>query len=259
MADLPRIRVLVADDEPLARSLLQKWLAEAPGFEVVGIGASGRAAVDLVRQCAPDLMLLDIHMPGLDGFEVIEKIGRDEMPHVIFVTAYQEYAARAFEVHALDYLLKPLSRPRFREALQRAAERIRSDGGSGDRRRELLTVLEQLRTPGHLKRLAFRKGERAILIPTSDVEWIEAAGKTVRVHAGGKVHELRESMKEMEGKLDPDVFLRVHRSAIVNLEHVAEIHTWFKGTFRLTLSSGATVRTGSAFRDRVDAILRNRP
>jgi len=259
VTDLPPIRVLVADDEPLARSILQKWLAEAPGFRVVGVGASGRAAVDLVRERSPDLMFLDIHMPGLDGFEVIEGIGRDEMPHVIFVTAYHEHAARAFDVHALDYLLKPLSRTRFREALQRAAERIRSEAGSGDQRRELLAVLEHLRPRGHLRRLALREGERAILMPISDVEWIEAAGKTVRVHSGGKVHELRASMKEMEGKLDPDLFLRVHRSAIVNLKHVDEIHTWFKGTFRLTLSSGAKVRTGSAFRDRVDAILRNLP
>lgn len=260
MSEAPAIRCLIADDEPLARSRLENLLIEDSRFEIAGIADSGSAALAFIEQHAPQLVFLDIQMPGLSGFEVLDRLDAKRLPHVVFVTAYDEYAVRAFEVHALDYLLKPFARARFRAALDRAAERVGTSVASDTQSDEIVSLLRELRGPReHLRRLAVADGDRMVLVAVEDVEWIEANGKTVRVHSGGRSFFLQDSMKALERKLDPHVFLRVHRSAIVNLEHISEIHPWFKGTLRLVLSSGEHITTGRKYGSRVQDLYRNRP
>lgn len=260
MRDSRPIRVLVADDEPLAQSNLLRLLDEEGGFDVVGTVASGGATVAAIETHSPDLVFLDIQMPGMSGFEVIERIGVDAMPDVIFVTAYDEYALRAFEVHAVDYLLKPFSRARFRAALEKAVERVRGNEARGRQRGEIVALLRELGVAeDHLSRVAVNDGERVVIVPTSDVEWIEAEAKHVRVHSRGRHYLVRESLKKMEMKLSPRMFLKVHRSAIVNVERIVEIHPWFKDTFLLILSDGTRVTTGRTYRARVLALYRNEP
>lgn len=248
------VRVLVVDDEPHARSIVRRMLGNEAGYEVVGEAASGDEAVRLIEMLAPELVILDVQMPGLSGLEVIAKIGVRDMPHVIFVTAFDHYALRAFDVHAVDYLLKPFSRLRFRRALERARERrARVEEG-------LTGLLEELATTHPpLDRLAVKRGDGVFLMPVRDVIWIEANGKTALAHSRDASHLLRQSMKEIEKRLDSRRFTRVHRSAIVNVEHVTEIHPMFKGTFVMVLSDGTRITTGPTYRDRVQPLLENRP
>jgi two-component system LytT family response regulator len=258
MPDRP-IRVVVVDDEPLARSVVKRLVADEVGLVVVGEAGSGTAAVELIEDEAPDLVLLDVQMPGMNGFEVIERVGVDRMPCVIFVTAFDEYALRAFEVHAVDYLLKPVSRLRLRSALGRAVEHLRAKDPTDSFRGGISALLQEIGLGNRPDRVAVSCGEGVSLVPAAEIEWIQADGKHARAHTKTKSHSIRESLKDLEKKLNPQRFLRVHRSTIVNLERVTEIHPWFKGAFLLVLSSGTKVTTGPSYRDKVDALYRNRP
>lgn len=243
------IRVLVADDEPLARAGLVGLLAGDPDVELAGQCGDGGAAVEAIRVLDPDLVLLDVQMPVLDGFGVLRAIGPDRMPPVVFVTAFDEFAVRAFEVHAVDYLLKPFTDARFQEALDRVKGEIRR-GRVADLSRRLVGLLEGDATAppppggpgGFLSRLLVKKGSAMHFVPVEDIDWIEAADYCVRVHAAGKLHVLRESMSSLEQRLDPRRFHRVHRSTIVNLDRIREVQPFFQGDHVLLLRDGTRLK-----------------
>jgi two-component system LytT family response regulator len=247
------LRTLVVDDEPLARELLRKMLAEHGDVEVIGECASGTQAVDAVRAERPDLLFLDVQMPGLDGFEVLRELA-PELPQVIFVTAYDQYALRAFDVHALDYLLKPFDEDRLARALDRARTHLRA--GRQESRGEVLALLDELRGVRWWKeRLVIRVGERAFLQPVADIDWLEADGKYVKVHVGKQSHTIRETMTQLCESLDPRRFLRISRSAIVNVDRIREIQPWFRGDYVVIMQNGAEVTSTRGFRDTLRDLL----
>jgi two-component system LytT family response regulator len=236
--DFTVLKVLLVDDEPLAREGLAGLLANDPEVTVVGQG-SGVDAAALVARLRPDILFLDIQMPEVDGFALLEAIGADAVPAIVFVTAFDRYALRAFEVHALDYLLKPYSDQRFAAALVRAKEQVRN------RHRGVLDgrIAELLRAqPAPRLRFLVPARDKTLVIDAEQVDWIEAADYYICLHCGGAQHLLRDSMDEVERQLDPQQFFRVHRSAIVNLARVREIHALFRGDAELKLADGATVR-----------------
>jgi two-component system LytT family response regulator len=231
------MRTLIVDDEAPARERLRRLLAEIEEVELVGEAEDGPQAVEMIEQLSPDLVLLDIQMPGLSGFEVVEALSAP--PPVIFVTAYDEYAIRAFDVHALDYLLKPFSRARLIRAIRRAQE---TAAGKPDLTRQLRSVLESLSGQGrYLTRLAVRDRDRIRVLDVQEVDWIGVQDEQVVVHAGEQSFAIRRTMAELEAQLDPAGFFRAHRSAIVNLDRVQEIIPWFKGSHKLRLTAGAEV------------------
>jgi len=237
------MRTLIVDDETLARDRLKRYLADLEGVDVIGEAANGVEAVEMIEARSPDLVLLDIQMPGLDGFGVIDAL--ESPPAVIFVTAYDQYAIRAFEVHALDYLLKPFSRERLAETVHRA-QRVLAEGqdvGAQLRRtRRVRRLLEDLAAKGQvLTRLAVRDRDRIHVLDAAAIDWIGLEDAQVVVHAGEKVYPVRRTLTELEARLDPRRFFRAHRSAIVNLDRIQEIVPWFKGGHILRLTTGAEV------------------
>lgn len=251
------LRVLVADDEPIGRQRLVRLLQAEPDTDVVAACADGEEAVEAIREHAPDLVLLDIQMPGLDGFEVVAALGQVHQPAVIFVTAHDQYAVRAFEVHAFDYLLKPVDQDRLREAMGWALSATRR-GPQGSSTRRVLALLEELNARDRARgrdRLVVRTPERAIFLRTETIDWIEAAGKFVHLHVGRTTHALRESMAELEHELDPARFLRISRSAIVNLDRIQEIQPWFQGDYVLILTDGTKLTSTRGYRDNMRRLL----
>jgi len=257
---MDRVRALVVDDEPLARRRVLRLLRDEPDIEVVGECADGREAVRAIREEAPDLVFLDVQMPEVDGFQVVEAVGPERMPAVIFVTAYDQYAVKAFEVHALDYLLKPFPRDRFARAVERVRDGIRRgrDRAEGDSGRQLLSLLQEMRREGkYLERLAVQTGGRVVFLRVEEVDWIAAEGNYLRLHAGGESHLVRGTMKAMEARLDPDRFLRIHRSTLVNVDRIREVQPWFKGEHVLILRDGTRLTTGGEHGKRLREFLRN--
>lgn len=252
MAD-PRYRAVVADDEAAGRAAVVTLLHDEPAVDVVGEAASGDETVALVRRLRPDLLFLDVQMPGGDGFRVLETLGADVPRGVVFVTAFDEHAVRAFEVHALDYVVKPFGRPRFDAAVARAVARLQAEDALS-LRRTLEALVEGRRTtpagtlepgpPAALRsdRLAVRTGSRTVLVPVADVEWIESDGDYARIHAAGRAHLVSVRMHALEALLDPQRFLRVHRSVIVCLARVAELQRDDDGGGTLLLASGVRLR-----------------
>ena len=251
------LRVVVADDEPIGRQRLVRLLQAEPDTDVVAACADGEEAVVAIREHAPDLVLLDIQMPHLDGFEVVAALGQARQPPVIFVTAHDQYAVRAFGVHAFDYLLKPVDGDRLREAMRWAVSGTgRAHEGNSTGR--VLALLEELtaRERGRGRdRLVVRSPERAIFLRTETIDWIEAAGKFVHLHVGRTVHALRESMAELEQELDPYRFLRISRSAIVNLDRIQEVQPWFQGDYVLILADGTRLTSTRGYRDNMRRLL----
>ena len=255
MTDARRIRVLIADDEPLARRRLRRMLARDAEDELVGDCANGREAVTGIRELKPDLLFLDVQMPALDGFAVLEAAGAEAMPLVIFVTAFDQYALRAFEVYALDYLLKPFDRQRFDKALNRAKARLLTDRTS-DVGQQALALLEELKArSSHLERLVVKAGGRAFFLKTEEIDWIEAEGKYVRLHVGKESYLLREAIGSMETQLDPKRFPRIHRSTIVNIERVRELQPWFHNEYRVILRDGTELMLSRSCRKRLGELL----
>jgi two-component system LytT family response regulator len=244
-------RVVIADDEPLGRQRLRMLLAEERWIEVVEECADGAAAITAIVKFRPGLVFLDVHMPGGSGFDVIDAIGVDRMPFVIFVTAFDRYALRAFDVHALDYLLKPFDRDRFRDALARAREQI--DGRSGgDLERRLRALVNDLKPgPQPLQRFVIRSAGRVFFVRANEIEWIEAAGTCVKLHVGPETHLVRETMNALEAKLDPTLFFRIHHSHIVNIERVRELQPCLNGEFVVFLMSGARLTLSRGYRDKL--------
>jgi two-component system, LytTR family, response regulator len=241
----PTLRVLVVDDEPLARSGVAELVREDPDLEVVGVCGDGASAVEAIRGLHPDLVLLDVQMPELDGFEVLQRLDPGELPAVIFITAYDQFAVGAFEVHALDYLVKPFDDARFADAIARAKAIIRS-ARAGELSGRLAGLLEQLTggapAEGWLSRIVVKTGGRAVLVRVEDIDWIEAADYCVKLHTQGKVHVLRESLQALELGLDPARFFRIHRSGIVNLDRVTELQPFFKGEHIVMLRDGSKLK-----------------
>ena len=250
------VKALVVDDEPHARSLLRSILNSLEAIQEVVEAADGPTAVSLLSTRSFDLVLLDVQMPEMDGFEVVAAVGPSRMPPTVFVTAYDRYATRAFEVHALDYVLKPYDRARIVAAVARALAQPR------DREAQALTerlvgLLEQVRSKrAYANRIAVRTANGIRLVSVSDVSLIEADDKMLRLHIGSDILETRGSIRSLEEQLDPDRFVRVHRSAIVNVGHVQELQPWFQGDFIIVLRNGDKVTSGRTYRDRVGQLLR---
>lgn len=251
------IRALVIDDEPLAREIIREMLQDDPEVEIVGESVNGHDAVAAVAAHTPDLLFLDVQMPRKSGFEVLESLPSGRMPLVIFVTSYDQYAVRAFEVHAIDYLLKPFDRQRFEMALERAKARIRRKR-SGDIDQRILALLEELKAgQKYLERLVIKTGGRVIFLDTEEIDWIEAEGNYVTVHTGEKCHLLRETISNLERQLDPKKFVRIHRSAIVVINRIQELQPWFHGEFRVILQGGTQLTLSRNYRENLQSILGN--
>ena len=254
---MTRIRTLVVDDEPIARERVLSLLQQEDDVEVVGECGDGAQAVAAIQHQVPDLVFLDVQMPGVDGFGVIEAIGPEKMSTVVFVTAYDEYALRAFEVHALDYLLKPFDEERFQNALQRAKEQLRSES-AGALEQRLMALLENLKAgQSHVDRLLVKASGRVLFLKTDEIDWIEASGNYVRLHVGRESYLFRETMNAMEGKLDPAKFLRIHRSTLVNIDRIKEMQPWFSGEHVILLRDGTELRLSRGYRERFEERLKS--
>ena len=247
-------KVLIVDDERLSRQRIRRLLAFEPEFEVLGECANGAEAVRALAEATPDILFLDVQMPELDGFEVVRAL-EAALPLIIFTSAFDEYALRAFDVHAFDYLLKPFDRKRFRESLRRAKvhlEREVSDKPD-DRLYALFeTFASQRRSP---ERIAVRTNGRVVFIKVDDIDWIEASDNYVCLHCGKDTHVLRETMSQAESRLDPARFLRVHRSAIVNLDRIRELQPWFRGDYRVILRDGTELTLTKSHREKLESRL----
>jgi two-component system LytT family response regulator len=251
-----RIRTLIADDEPLARERLRALLARHGDIEIIRECANGADAIDAIIDLRPDLVLLDVEMPRVDGFAVLEALDADALPAVVFVSAHDQYAVRAFEAHALDYILKPFDESRVDRALTRVRGQLTRDPrGTRHIDPHLLSLLEELRDRRRSDRLVVKTGGRVVFLRTEDIDWVEASGNYVRLHVGGEAHLLRESMKNMERRLDSSTFVRIHRSAIVNVDRIKELEPWFHGEYIVILRDGTRLTSSRVFSDRLSALI----
>jgi two-component system, LytTR family, response regulator len=253
-----RIRTLVVDDEPLAREGVRMLLGGDPEIDVVGEAGNGPQALEQLRRLRPDLVMLDVQMPELNGFEVLARLAPDPLPAVIFVTAYDRYALRAFEIHALDYLLKPFDDQRFHDALRRAKSQLRLHRVQS-LKEQLLTALATYEEkdaapapapPSYLTRLAIKDVGRVVFLDVGEIDWIEAADYYVQIHAGAQTYLHRETMQSLEGRLDPERFMRIHRSAIVNQGRIRELRSEGRRDLMAVLSCGAVLRVARSYRER---------
>ena len=236
-----RIRALIVDDEPLARERVRLLLKDEADIELVGEAANGADAVAAIKKLKPDLVFLDVQMPEMDGFDVLRALGREHLPVVIFATAFDQHAVRAFEVHALDYLLKPFKPARFKQAVQRARERLQSKGRDAASQALLDLLAQRQPQPAPVTRIAVKSPERTILIKVEQIDWVESAGNYVILHVGKETHTMRETMTALEQKLPSSQFLRVSRSALVNADRVKELQPAFNGEHVAVLRDGTRV------------------
>ena len=274
------MRVLIVDDEPIARRRLSRLLRLEDDVEVVDEVGSGRDAVAAIREAKPDLVFLDVQMPDIDGFGVVAELGNEQLPAIIFVTAYNEYAVKAFDVNAIDYILKPFDPDRFRSAFARArthleqkssaeagrrikalleevlgeerAQALAAGAGNGNGHGKAAPVAAPQRTR-HLDRLMVKHDGRVYFVKVSDVDWFEAAGNYVRVHVGRVSHLIRETMHGIESQLDPNQFARIHRAVIVNLDRIRELQPWFAGDYIVILRDGRQLKLSRTYREALQA------
>jgi two-component system LytT family response regulator len=268
------IRVLIVDDEPIARRRMRRLLRLEDDVDVVEEVGSGREAIEVINRERPDLVLLDVQMPDIDGFGVVDALGVEHMPPTIFVTAYNEYAVRAFDVHAIDYLLKPFDPDRFKAAFQRARSHL-EQVSSAEQGRKIRALLEQVLGEGatasiggssmnggggagvavqtvrhrYVDRLMVKHDGRVFFVKASDVDWFEAAGNYVRIHTGKVSHLIRETMQRIETQLDPAMFVRIHRAVIVNLDRIRELQPWFAGDYVVILRDGRQLKLSRTYRE----------
>jgi two-component system LytT family response regulator len=251
------LTVLIVDDEPLAREGLRMLLARDPEISAIRAVRDGREAVLAIRESRPDLVLLDVQMPEMDGFGVVRTIGVEHMPNVVFVTAHDQYAIQAFEINALDYLLKPVVEERFVKALVRAKNRIRSQAAA-DADPQIMGLLEAIASPRtHLKRVAVRSAGQISFVNVADIDWIQAAENYVELHVGSVMHMLHVTMNAVEKSLDPEMFVRVHRSIIVNVGRIGTLQAGMHGEYLITLRDGRRLQSGRAYSDRLRALVSN--
>ncbi len=253
-----KIRALIVDDEPLARRRIKSLLAHDQSVDVIGECSDGHKAVTSISELSPDLVFLDVQMPAMDGFEVIKTIGAEQMPTVIFVTAYDQYALKAFEVNALDYLLKPFDRTRFHKTLERAKTMIKGLQ-NGAVNNQLLSLLGDLRREQKIpERFIIKSGGRVVFLKVDEIDWMSAVGNYVRLQVGRDSHLMRDTMTGMESKLDPVSFMRIHRSTIVNLDRVKEVQPWAKGEYVVIMRDGTRLIMSRRYRERLNERL-NKP
>ena len=258
-----RIKTLIVDDEPLARRNLRVLLEKDPQIEILDECRNGREAVKAIQALSPDLIFLDIQMPEMDGFDVLERAGPEHIQAIVFVTAFDQYALKAFDVHALDYLLKPFDDERFAHALHRAKSQIEACEINRLSKR-LLALLEErdserkvaVAQKDYLTRLMIKASGRVVLLKVSEIDFIEADGNYAKLHVGRKAHLLREKMNDLEGRLDPAKFVRIHRSIIVNLDRIKEMHPHFNGDYIVVLQDGQKLRLSRTRRENLEARLR---
>jgi two-component system LytT family response regulator len=242
------------DDESLARERIREMLEADAEIEIIGDCANGEEAILAIPELKPDLIFLDVEMPGIDGFEVLQSIDPSQMPAVIFVTAYDQYAVRAFEIYALDYLLKPFDRERFQRAVNHAKEQLLKTADAMSER--ILNALEQIKTrPVHLERLVIKMNGHVFFVKVDEIDWLEAEGNYVRLHAGKESYLLRDTISALESQLDPKQFLRVHRSAIVNIDRIQELQPWFHGEYRIILREGVQLTLSRSYREKLQELL----
>jgi two-component system LytT family response regulator len=256
MTDTTKIRTVIVDDEELARDRIHTLLELQPDVEIVGVCTDGPSAVEMIDRTQPDLVFLDVQMPGMDGFEVVDNLERTKMPAVVFVTAHDAHALRAFEIHALDFLLKPFDQTRFEKALERARGQLSQTKGTTVLDSRLVTLLEELHEERkYSERLIVKSSGRVFFVRTEEIDWVEASGNYVKIHTKSDAHLLRESMKNMEAKLDPKTFVRIHRSAIVNIDHIKELEPWFHGEYIVIMRDGTRLTASRVFSDRLSALI----
>ena len=266
ITDPNKIRVAIVDDEELSRERMRTLLSEHADIEVVAECADGAEALRAIDDKNPDLVFLDVQMPEVDGFEVVEALEHGDAdapenagktPAIVFVTAHDDHALKAFEIHALDFLLKPFDEARFEKTLSRARRHLQQSRETVDAR--LLALLEDLRSERHGQRhsdrLIVKSGGRVFFLRTEEIDWVEAAGNYVRLHARSESHLLRESMKNMESRLDPNTFVRIHRSAIVNIDRVKELEPWFHGEYIVIMRDGTRLTASRVYSDRLSALI----
>ncbi len=244
------LRTLIVDDEPLARERLRQLCRAERDLEVIGDCGDGQAAVESIESLHPDLVFMDVRMPGMDGFAVLEAVGPERFPSVVFVTAYDEYAVRAFDVHAVDYLLKPVSRERF----GRAVERVRGQGTEGVSEKLLALLGDLRREERYLERLLIRSGGRIVLVKVDDIDWIDGAGNYLKIHVGREAYLLRHTMSGLEERLDPRRFLRIHRSTIVNVDRIVELQTAYSGEYVAVLRNATRLVISRSYRSKLEEL-----
>lgn len=249
------LRALIVDDEPLARDNVRLALEKELDVEVVAECADGESAIEAIRELQPDIVFLDVQMPGTTGFDVVQEIGPEDMPAVVFVTAFDEHALRAFEVHALDYVLKPFDDDRFADAVEHARRTLRARRDEESFRRGLSALMNDVHggtdasRSRFASRLMVRLRDRIHFVRTEDVDWFEAAGNYVRLHVADRSHLIRSTMSAIEDRLDPQQFVRIHRSTIVNVDRIKEIQPWAGGDYLAILKSGQQLRISRGYRD----------
>lgn len=251
---MKRLSAAVIDDESLARKRIRRLLGAEPDIEVVGECANGKEALSFLARENPDLVFLDIQMPEMDGFAVLRALGPKKIPAVVFVTAYDDYALQAFEVNALDYLLKPFDNRRFHEAVDRARDRLADR--TADLSGKLAALLDNVSAaPSPRGRIAVRSNGKVMFVKTTDIDWIEAADNYACLHCAGVTHVLRETLNSLESRLDRRMFLRIHRSIIVNADRITELQPWFRGDYLVILKDGSKLKLSRTYREALSSIL----
>ena len=271
-----KLRVVIADDEPLALKLLQALLEKMPDVDVIAQCRNGREVIDACHELAPDLMILDIQMPQLNGFEVVKELQSDSMPLVIFCTAYQRYALDAFDLHAVDYILKPVSETRLQRAVSRALERLQDNSDGAEQKSPVLGAIDEIaqKVSGRAgnrsavpdteqaqladRKIAIKDHESTVLVDIDDIDWIDAAGDYMCIHVKGETLILRSTLKHLMSKLDPDLFKRIHRSTVVNLTRIVKSTPLHKGEYMLFLECGAQLKVSRNFRQDIKVFLSER-
>jgi two-component system LytT family response regulator len=249
------IRALIADDEVLARKFIRRMLKDDHDVEIVGECSNGKEAAAMIRKQNPDVVFLDVQMPEMDGFAVLESIGVERLPEIIFATAYEQYAIRAFELHALDYLLKPFDQARFKDAIKHAKRRFRSER-QNEGRMQISALLDSIKNkPQYLDRLVIKAGGRITFLSTDEINWIEADDKYVYLHTGKINPMVRQTLSAMETQLDPRRFRRIHRSAIVNVERIKELQPLFSGEHSILLQDGTKLTLSRNYKDKLFELL----
>lgn len=256
MATEPKaIRALIVDDEPLGRTVIREMLRRDPDFAVVGECANGHEAIAAISDERPDLVFLDVQMPEVDGFAVLASLDAERLPMIIFVTAYDQYAVAAFEVHAVDYLLKPFDRERFGKALQRAKIQLQRESANDVSQRILALLEEQRAKTKCLERLVIKHNGRVFFLKTEEIDWISAEGNYVNLHVKKDSYLLRETISSLEAQLDPQKFVRIHRSQIVNIDRIRELRHWSHGEYQVILHDGAELMLSRSYREKLHGLL----
>ena len=253
-----QIKALIVDDEPLARDRIREMLKDHPEVEVIGEARNGQEAIAAVTDQNPDLVFLDVQMPDLDGFSVLQNLKAEQVPLIIFVTAYDQHALRAFDVHAVDYLTKPFDRKRFAEAIDHA--KVYLKGAKEPDTARIISMLQEIRTGArYLERFAIKNGETVFFVRAEDVDAIEAQGNYVRLSLAGSSHLLRDTLNNVESQINPRMFVRIHRRTIVNIDRVKEVQTWARGEYRVVLSTGAHYTLSRGYRQHFENFIKLRP